>query len=129
MSDIYERHTAYCNKHYPQIEEIYNELEHGRKNAANRQERAYRRREPSCFSHEDQEAIKMFLKQYEFWPTVWETERAKKVFQEKLTALFEDVCSGRMTKAGAINLAVIEVWVEAKRFQNAKDKKEQPNLD
>ena len=64
MSDIYERHTAYCNKHYPQIteqylsflnntrpsdlpllsfseeltteaiEEAYNELERGRVNAA-----------------------------------------------------------------------------------------------
>lgn len=58
-------------------------------------------------------------KRLDFWPSVWETMQAEKVFRESLTAHEKKTrCSlGRINPEMAVKLAIIDVWRAARRFQ------------
>lgn len=77
---------------------------------------------PPCFTKEQTEALKRFVGMDEFYPNMWEVKNAGDVFRQKLTTILPDILSGDTSINGAINIAAVEVWKTARRYQSDKCK-------
>lgn len=75
---------------------------------------------PPCFTKEQTEALKRIVGMDEFYPNMWEVKNAGDVFRQKLTTILPDILSGDTSINGAINIAAVEVWKTARRYQSEK---------
>lgn len=53
-----------------------------------------------------------------FYPTVYETELAKKVFTKSLEENYLDYVNGAISAKTVINIAITEVWTAGKKYQD-----------
>lgn len=53
-----------------------------------------------------------------FYPTVYETELAKKVFLKSLEENYLDYVNGDMSAKTVISIAIAEVWTAGKKYQD-----------
>ncbi len=53
-----------------------------------------------------------------FYPTVYETQLAEKVFLKSLEENYTEYLNGDMSQKTAIRIAITEVWTAGKRYQD-----------
>ena len=58
----------------------------------------------------------------EFYPTVFEVQLATKHFMKSISENYIEIEDGSMSIETAISIAVSEVWTEAKKYQEKKNK-------
>lgn len=58
----------------------------------------------------------------EFYPSLFEVQTAEKIFIKAITENYSEIENGDMSIKTAVSIAVAEVWTEAKKYQEKKDK-------
>lgn len=71
------------------------------------------------------ETLKRIAGVDEFYPSMWEVSHAGELFRAEIEKLKQIIIEGEMSIDTAINIAVVKVWSQARRYQSEKQAKQE----